>query len=166
MDSTAFYSGIFQIDGSALYSTPKVLDEIKKISRTMSHFENALELAEIKTIEPSIESVKRTIMEAKRIGEEVSVSPADTEVVAATLDLKKEGFEATVASDDFAVENLSRRLGIEFKAISTKGIRYVVNRIIYCPGCSLVFKKRPSDMLCTVCGTKLRRKIRQKQAIV
>ncbi len=159
-DTTAFYAGVFQIRGAQLFAPPSVLDEAKRVTKKGSWLEVALEAADITSMDPSRRSVEEVASVASRLGEESSLSATDAEVVALALDLRNQGFDVTVVSDDFTVENLVKRMGLVFVAVAARGIRRVAEWLIYCPGCGRTYGRRTSDSVCIVCGTKLRRKMR------
>ena len=98
------------------------------------------------------------IQQSKRTGDFKYLSQADIEVLALALQLKSLGENPTVVTDDYSMQNVANKLGIEFSPLTTFGIKYRFKWILYCPACR---KKYPPDYKpkkCEICGTELKRK--------
>jgi UPF0271 protein len=74
------------------------------------------------------------------------------------LNLKNEKKEPTIISDDYSIQNIATKLGIESKGLASMGIKKVIEWRIYCPGCKKNYEKTSIDKTCLVCGTTLMRK--------
>ncbi len=61
-----------------------------------------------------------------------------------------------IISDDFAISNVAKNLGLKISPIMTKGIKDVGKWIHYCPGCR---KNHPNGIECPICATPLKRKL-------
>ncbi|MGD2201261.1 MAG: hypothetical protein PVJ38_06505, partial [Candidatus Bathyarchaeota archaeon] len=94
----------------------------------------------------------------RELGEERALSKADVQVLALGLQLKAAGATPIIVSDDYAVQNVADRLNIEFKGLTTTGIKRRYRWITYCPGCKKTFHEPEGGNSCPVCGTELKRR--------
>jgi UPF0271 protein len=77
-------------------------------------------------------------------------SEADKELLALALE-----FRAPVATDDYGIQNIAKRLGLEFIPVAQIGIRKVIEWVYYCSGCR---KKSGKAGICKDCGAKIKRR--------
>ena len=97
---------------------------------------------------------------ASKAGETGYLSEADREVLALALDLKSDGLDPVVVSDDYAVQNLAEYLRLGHGSLANFGIVHKFQWIMYCPACHRRYK--PPEKKCRVCGSDLRRKVLSK----
>ena len=104
-------------------------------------------------------SFLREVKEAsRRVGDVRYLSEVDLQVLALALELKSTGLSPFIVTDDYSIQNVANKIGVNFTSLMTYGIRFRFNWILYCPACH---RKFPSDCKfksCEVCGTKLKRK--------
>jgi UPF0271 protein len=81
------------------------------------------------------------------------------------LQLKSEGLKPVIVTDDYSIQNVSDRLGIGFRALTTHGIKRQFEWTIYCPGCRRTFPAPQPDGVCPVCGTELKRRPGRKRSL-
>ena len=62
---------------------------------------------------------------------------------------------AELVTDDFAISNVAKNLGIKVIPVMTNGIKNVITWKYYCPGCKTNFSKITE---CPRCGNRLKRK--------
>jgi UPF0271 protein len=128
-------------------------------------FKTAVDSGRLKVEMPSRRSL-RTVKEAsKRIGDVLFLSDADLQVLALALELKHEGRNPQIVTDDYSIQNVADLLETDFVSLMTFGIRFRLLWILYCPACH---RKYPSDYRfksCEVCGTRLKRKPLRKKAV-
>jgi len=79
------------------------------------------------------------------------MSEQDISVVA--LGLK---FNGEIITDDFAISNVSKNIGLEVIPIMTSGIKDIGKWVHYCPGCKKNFSEKSK---CPLCGNNLKRKL-------
>jgi len=89
--------------------------------------------------------------DGKITGDYQQLSKQDMSSVALCLQLNGE-----LISDDFAVSNVAKNLGLKVNPSMTSGIKDVGNWIYYCAGCHKNFQNKSE---CPLCGNKLRRKL-------
>jgi len=160
LDTSALIAGLLQsgID-LKMYTTPSVIDEAR--GRGYSSFlrkeaQNARDLAVMEATPDIVNSVKSKI---KQLGESARLSDTDISVISLALYLRNEGNpEVTIMSDDYSLQNVASSLGFVTKSSNTQGITKQFEWSYYCPACFKSYDKPPKDMLCGLCGTKLKRK--------
>ena len=151
LDASAFYAGVpfgSQIDS---YTTPKVYDEIKHIKKNHDALGILLETKRLTIIEPEKEYIDVVIKMSKTTGDFNQLSNEDISLIALCLQLNNE-----LITDDFAISNVAKNLGLNVSPIMTLGIKDVGNWIYYCAGCHKNFAKTKE---CPVCGNPLRKKL-------
>jgi UPF0271 protein len=160
LDTSALIAGLLQsgID-LKMYTTPSVIDEAR--GRGYSSFlrkeaQNARDLAVMEATPDIVSSVRTKI---KQLGESARLSETDISVISLALFLKNGGSpDVTIMSDDYSLQNVASSLGIVSKSSNTQGISQQFEWAYYCPACFKSYSKPPKDMLCGLCGTKLKRK--------
>jgi UPF0271 protein len=109
------------------------------------------------------DSFIQEILEASRkVGDMRYLSEADLQVLALALELKAEGLTPLVVTDDYSIQNVANKVGVEFTSLLTFGIKFRFKWVLYCPAC---YRKYPPDYkfkVCEVCGTELKRKPKKK----
>ena len=147
------------------YTVPSVRGEIQRDDIRKLRLDSAIDAGRItvKTPDPKYRAdVERTIGE---MGEAAALSKADTELLALGAQLKGEGWETTVVSDDYSVQNVASRLGLGFKGLATQGIKRQFKWETYCPGCRKTFDEPQEEGICPICGTELKRRPSRKSPL-
>lgn len=151
LDASAFYAGVPFRSSSDCYTTSLVYDEIKHIKKNHDALGTLLETNRLKIREPSKESTDAAITASKDTGDFPQLSKQDISIIALCIEVKGE-----IISDDFAISNVARNLGLKISPIMTKGIEDVGRWVHYCPGCRT---NHTSGKECPMCGTPLKRKL-------
>jgi UPF0271 protein len=160
LDTSALIAGLLQsgID-LKMYTTPSVIDEAR--GRGYSSFlrkeaQNARDLAVMEATPDIVSSVKAKI---RQLGESARLSDTDISVISLALYLRNQGdTDVTIMSDDYSLQNVASSLGLVTKSSNTQGIAKQFEWSYYCPACFKSYDRPPKDMLCGLCGTKLKRK--------
>ena len=147
VDASFFFSGLV-LDGD-IFTTPSVADEIADV-RSRCRLE-ALLAAGLSVLQPTQESLERVPEAARWTGDLGRLSPADTDLLALSLDLG-----ATVVTDDYAVQNVALSLGLGVSGILQRKARARRWRF-RCPGCN---RRYPSAGTCPDCGSPLKRSLK------
>ena len=155
LDASAFYAGVPFGSPIESYTTPKVYDEIKHIKKNQEVLETLLETSRLKIRDPNPEFIESAVSAAKSTGDYPQLSKQDISVIALCIDLKGQ-----IITDDFAISNVAKNLGLNTSPLMTEGIRDVGEWIHYCPGCRSNFKNGKE---CPMCGTILKRKLLKKE---
>jgi len=163
LDTSAFIAGFDPFSISAeQYTVPRVKEEI--IENTMSGFrlETAEQSGKLKIKTPSQAFLDKVKASATQVGETYFLSETDHQILALALELKASGYLPLIITDDYSIQNVANRMGIQFASLATFGIRRQWQWIRYCPACH---KQYPADTklrTCEVCGTELKRKPKRK----
>lgn len=145
LDTSALF-GLEQVPSDwEAFITEGVLVELEKYNDRRA--ENLLPT--IKVSQATSAALSRVREAARGTGDASRLSKTDMELLALALELK-----ATLATDDYSIQNLATVLGIEFLPMNMKGITKVVRWNYLCTGCGKVFKEPQPD--CPVCGSPLR----------
>jgi UPF0271 protein len=151
LDASAFYAGVPFRSSDDYYTTSLAYDEIKHIKKSHDVLGTLLETNRLKIREPDKESTDAAIKAAKDTGDFPQLSKQDISIIALCIEMNGE-----IISDDFAISNVAKNLGLKISPIMTQGIKDVGKWIHYCPGCRTnhINKKE-----CPMCGTPLKRKL-------
>ena len=163
LDTSAFIAGFDPLTvPEKQYTVPEVNKEIIAGSMTWMRFNAAVESGKL-TVKTPKSSFFQEIQEAsKKAGDMRYLSEADLQVLALALELKGSGYSPVIVTDDYSIQNVANKIGVEFTSLMTFGIKFRFKWILYCPGC---YRKYPSDYkfkVCEVCGTELKRKPKKK----
>ena len=151
MDATAFYAGIPFSSQSTHYVTTLVFDEIKHIKKNHDALQILIDSNRLLVRQPQADFQERVEKCAQKTGDIHSLSKQDISCIALSLELNTE-----LISDDFAVLNVSNKLGINTIPLMTNGIKVVGKWIFYCPACKKDFSDEKN---CLLCGNKLKKKL-------
>ncbi|MCP8304220.1 MAG: nucleotide-binding protein [archaeon] len=163
LDSTAFYAGIPSTGISTYHTTPHVIREVSHNRVLKMAISALIESGKLIVTEPSHPLVDEVRLMASRSGDVIKLSDTDVSVVALGLQLKRDGYNVTIISDDYSIQNLVNFFELKFSPVMTRGISKTIRWFTYCSGCGKVFHK--SDVtVCDVCGTKLKRKMRKRHS--
>jgi len=157
LDTSAFIQGYNLSTDEEYYTVPDVLGEIREEFERL-RYEGARSSGKLRELTPEKKWSVELELKAKTSGEAHKLSLTDKQLLALGLQLKADGKEPIVVSDDYSVQNMALKLGFRFVSQATKGIKKVLNWSIYCPGCRMVFDSPQEDNICPVCGTELKRK--------
>ncbi len=151
LDASAFYAGIPFGSTNDCYTTSLVFDEIKHIKKNQEILETLLETNRLKIRDPDKVSTEIAIKASKNTGDYQQLSKQDVSVIALCIDLKGQ-----IITDDFAISNVAKNLGLKISPVMTSGIKDVGKWIHYCPACRSNHKNGKE---CPKCGTPLKRKL-------
>ena len=150
LDSTAFYAGIPFSSNEPSYTTPLVYNEIEHIKKDHNAIQILIETKRLMICDPEHQFVITANNTAKKSGDIPNLSDEDISTIALSLQLNAE-----LVTDDFAVSNVAKNLGIKVIPVMTNGIKNVITWKYYCPGCKTNFSKITE---CPRCGNRLKRK--------
>jgi UPF0271 protein len=157
LDASAFYAGVPFRSSSDCYTTSLVYDEIKHIKKNHDALGTLLETNRLKIREPDKISMEVAVKMAKVTGDFQQLSKQDISIIALCIEMKGE-----IISDDFAISNVAKNLGLKVSPIMTKGIEDVGRWVHYCPGCRI---NHTSGKECPMCGTPLKRKLHKGKSL-
>ena len=151
LDASAFYAGVPFRSSDDYYTTSLAYDEIKHIKKNQDVLGTLLETNRLKIREPNKESTETAIKAAKDTGDFPQLSKQDISIIALCIEMNGE-----IISDDFAISNVVKNLGLKISPIMTQGIKDVGKWVHYCPGCRT---NHTNVKECPMCGTPLKRKL-------
>ena len=157
LDASAFYAGVPFRSSENYYTTSLVYDEIKHIKKNHDVLGTLLETNRLMIREPDSKSTKSAIKVSKDTGDFPQLSKQDISIIALCIEIKGQ-----IISDDFAISNVIKNLGLEILPIMTKGIEDVGKWVHYCPGCRT---NHTIGKECPMCGTVLKRKLLKEKSI-
>lgn len=166
LDTSAFISGFdpLSIDDEQ-YSVPTVENELSAGSLPHLRFKTAAERRRLKVLQPDPPFMKKAKESSKEAGDTRFLSEADLQILALAAQLKEGGFDPSIVTDDYSIQNVAEKMGVSFTPLATFGIRFYLRWLLYCPACH---RKYPPDYRfkeCEVCGTPLKRKPTRKTPI-
>ena len=151
LDASAFYAGVPFRTSNDCYTTTLVYDEIKHIKKNHDALGTLLETNRLKIREPGQKSINAAVQAAKNTGDYPQLSKQDMSIIALSIETQGE-----IITDDFAISNVAKNIGLKISPIMTKGIKDVGKWIHYCPGCRT---NHPNGVECPICATPLKRKL-------
>lgn len=131
----------------------------------LMRFNAAVENKRLMVRTPRISLLKKVKEASRRVGDVRYLSEADMQVLALALELKSAGLDPLILTDDYSIQNVANKIGVNFTSLVTYGIKFRFDWILYCPACH---RKYPSDYKfksCEVCGTELKRKPLRKTSL-
>lgn len=143
-------------------TTPKVQEEILSNCMIQMRFQTAVDGGRLTVRDPSEGSMRSIEASAMSVGDTFFLSETDKQVLALALEIKASGCDPRIITDDYSIQNVATKLGIEFDSLATFGIRRLLEWMRYCPACHREYPADYPSTQCTVCGTKLKRKPRKK----
>ena len=150
LDASAFYAGVPFRSSSDCYTTSLVFDEIKHIKKNHDALGTLLETNRLKLLEPENQSTSTATKAKQRYsGDFQQLSKQDISIIALCIEMNGE-----IISDDFAISNVAKNLGLKISPIMTTGIKDVGKWVHYCPGCRT---NHSSGKECPMCGTPLKK---------
>lgn len=146
------------------YTVPSVICELKdRAART--RVLTAKDLGILRLQQPSERAKKSVESTSTGLGDRRRLSPTDRDVLALCLDLTALRRQCILVTDDYSIQNVAEHLGIQFRTLTTRGIRYRFHWILYCPGCGRTYRSNLESRVCTICGTELKRKVSEKTRV-
>lgn len=135
LDASAFYAGVpfGTSSGTTYVTTPGVYDEVSHIKSRHDALGVMSATGRLSVAEPTKESVDAARSAARATGDAPKLSGQDLSVIALSM---QTGFG--LVTDDFAVSNVARSMGIGVTPVMTGGISRVVCWQYYCPGCDSI----------------------------
>lgn len=134
-------------DGNFIISSNvknEVLDE-----NAVLGLETAINSGYVKVMDANLKYLEIAREAAKVSGDLPVMSDEDIEVLALGIE-----YCADIASDDYAIQNVAQKLGINCEKTTQTGIKKNIKWVWKCSGCR---KKQHSNGVCDICGHEKRR---------
>ena len=146
LDTSAFINEYHTTEQVA--TVPLVRDELEGES---AYRYDALEGAGMHIHIPNEETIETIERAARESGDFSELSETDVRLIATAFEL-----DATLVTDDYAMQNVASRLEIAIDLIDQEGIEEQRSWIFQCQGCGREFDEEHER--CPICGTGLARK--------
>ncbi|MFB6220774.1 MAG: NOB1 family endonuclease [Halolamina sp.] len=146
LDTSAFIHE-YHSDADAV-SIPLVQEELED---EHAYRFDAMEGAGMEIHLPAEETVNRVRRAAGETGDAGELSDTDTRLLAAAFEL-----DATLVTDDYAMQNVAEKLGVDVQVIAREGIEEERSWTFQCVGCGREFDEDRER--CPICGSDLTRK--------
>ena len=163
LDTCAILSGYSShLTQVSLVTTPDVIGELPERLVDSSTQLPLLEETSIDVISPSRAYLQKAEGIVKNAGDS-QVSTTDMSLLALSLQLRDEGRRPVLVSDDYGLQNLAKMSNIRYLPYVERGIRRQYQWILVCPAC---FRQYPSSypfVVCPICGTGLKRKVKRSK---
>jgi UPF0271 protein len=159
IDTSAFIAGFnpFVISNEQ-FSVPEVGKELRDNSFSKLRFEAAAESGKLTVFKPDTFFRNMVNKYSKEVGDVNFLSEADMQILALALQLKEKNYSIKIITDDYSIQNVAKKINVDFASVNTMGIRFLFHWLLYCPGCRKKYAANYKAILCEICGTKLKRK--------
>lgn len=148
LDTSALLAGRPLGPGEETLVPAAVVAELRPGGRDRRHLDHLL-AAGARVVEADPQACERVRAEARNGGEAPRLSQADVEVLAVALALGAE-----LATDDYTLQNVARRLAIPIRPVQMKGITEEFRFLPRCTGCRRMLDHPAEE--CPVCGSPVR----------
>ncbi|MCQ4332677.1 NOB1 family endonuclease [Natronomonas sp. F2-12] len=146
LDSSAFINEYTTSESIA--TIPLVREELEDEA---GYRFDALEGSGMRIHIPDPETVDRIERAARETGDEATLSRTDVRLLATAFEL-----DATLVTDDYAMQNVAEKLDITVDVIAQEGIDERREWRFQCQGCGRTFEENHER--CEICGSDLERK--------
>jgi UPF0271 protein len=165
LDTSAFIAGFnpSAVDAE-LFSVPEVEQELTKAGLPKVRFDSAVQSRKLKVRQPESIFLGKAREASKQVGDLLYLSEVDIRILALALQLKTEGQTSTIVTDDYSIQNVAGKMGINYLPLTTFGIKYYLKWTLYCPACRKKYPPDHKSQICKICGTTLKRKPEAKTA--
>ena len=148
---------VYILDSSAVFLKKGLYPSMLTVSNVLKEIKdpesvNYLSLLNIKLRDPDSWSVEEVKKIARKTGDVYKLSETDLHLLALAFEVKSEGKEAVIVTDDYSIQNVARVLGIETDTIVHKGIKEEFKWVRICKGCKRRVEK---GKICPVCGSEV-----------
>jgi UPF0271 protein len=166
LDTSAFIAGFDPSTVEAeLFSVPEVEQELTKAGLPKLRFDSAVQSKKLKVRQPESIFLEKAREASKQIGDLLYLSEADIRILALAMQLKTEGRTPTIVSDDYSIQNVAGKIGVNHSPLATFGIKFYLKWTLYCPACRKRYPPDHKSKTCRICGTTLKRKPEAKTVV-
>lgn len=151
LDTSALLSGFRP--GNECYTVQEVIDEVREKNAKL-RISLSLEEGSLKLIEPEEENLLEIKKAALESGDIAKLSDTDIKLLSIALHFKKKRSKPVIVTDDYNIQNVASRLGMDFSPTTEAGIKKILTWKKICRGCG---KRFPIEYRgnCDVCGTRV-----------
>lgn len=164
LDTSAILSGKpLNLGDGEVFTTRSVAREIKPGGRDYRNFQFLKErgLVIAKPSEKAIEKIKGIITKS---GDIDRLSTTDIDVLSLAYELKKQGTEPVILTDDYSIQNVAEYIKVRYESISQSKIKKKFKWVCRCQGCGRIFKN--NIRICPICGTKTKKVVSSEKNLI
>ncbi|MBS7606140.1 MAG: hypothetical protein QW424_05980 [Candidatus Bathyarchaeia archaeon] len=166
LDTSAFIAGFDPSTiNEEIYTVPEVGLELIDKTTSKIRFITGVESGRLMVVTPAPKYVDLVKTVSKEIGDLSVLSETDIQVLALAAQLEDSGYEVTVITDDYSMQNTAGKIGLKYASLTNLGIRYQFHWITYCPACGRRYPSNHEETVCQYCGTHLERKPRKRKSV-
>ncbi|MBS7640547.1 MAG: DNA-binding protein [Candidatus Bathyarchaeia archaeon] len=159
LDTSAFIAGFDPMTvEEEVYTVPEVGLELTDESTPKMRFIASVESERLIVRSPAPNYVDLIKSISNKIGDSVTLSETDIQVLALAAQLRDNGHDVIILTDDYSIQNTAEKMGIKYAPLSNLGIRYQFQWIIRCPACGRKYPPDKKEMICNGCGSGLERR--------
>ncbi|NOR48890.1 MAG: DNA-binding protein [Methanosarcinaceae archaeon] len=152
-DSAVFIMG-YPVESTLLITVPSVVNELKSSEAAMRFDLARGDGARVEV--PLSRMIDEVLGMAEHTRDMEELSTTDIDILAKALERKD---DATLLTDDYAVQNVAVMLGIDVKPVVQKKIRDILVWEKQCVGCR---KRFDEGDVCPICGSELKNRRKRK----
>ncbi|KAF5078570.1 ribonuclease VapC [Methanobacterium aggregans] len=156
LDASAIIGGFYS-KKSANFTTPDVISEIKDLKSKIL-LQSAIEDGCIEIKDPDHDALKSLETVLNESGDILRLSEVDKNIVALAITLKDQGYEPTLVTDDYSMQNILKIIEIPYRSVLTRGIKDVIGWVKICKGCKKKYPPEYGMDECEICGSRIIRK--------
>ena len=163
-DTSAFLSGKpLNFENAKLVTTQGVLNELKPGGRDYRSFELFKERG-LAIFEPRNESTRKIKQIISKTGDLDRLSETDVELLSLAYEMKEEGKEPIILTDDYSIQNVAEFLTIRYENLNQKRITKKFKWMCRCRGCGKKFEYNIN--ICPICGADTKKIISSEENII
>lgn len=157
LDASAFMIGGIEPREGVLYTTESVVSEVRGSIIQKSRVEGLVASRMLNLCSPQKRYIELVVQRSTELGELRSLSETDIEILALALELKDQGLDVTIISDDYSIQNIAASFKIKWSGIKYLGISQLIQWKMVCEMCKYETYDI-KDIFCPKCGLKMKRK--------
>jgi len=163
LDTSAILSGRFlNFDNAQLFTTDSVSKEINPGGRDYRNFQFLKEKG-LTIMSPSKESVIFVKDKSAETGDFDRLSDTDLDILSLAYQLKNDGKDPIILTDDFSIQNVAEFLKLRYQGINQKLITKKLIWTCRCRGCGKKFEDNIN--VCPICGANTKKIISSEEKI-
>jgi UPF0271 protein len=158
LDTSAILTGLEIGSDNEYYTTPEVVNEIHSANVKLK-VEFSIKDGDLKLIQPQKRFSESANEKVEFLGEIDSVSDTDKSILALALEIREQGNNVLIATDDYSIQNVAKSLSLPYSSIKEVGIKKALAWHYVCIGCGQQYKK--NIIHCESCGNKVKRRAKR-----
>ncbi|MEE9594102.1 MAG: hypothetical protein V3V92_01750 [Candidatus Hydrothermarchaeales archaeon] len=160
LDASALIAGTRALEEEDCYTVRGAVDEVHGETAKLS-VDLSIRDGSLKVVQPKKEALNKAVDAARGSGDIGHLSETDIELLALAIEFKDQRIETSVLTDDYAVQNLSKKLEILYVPVAEAGIKKYLRWKNICKGCGKRFPQEYKGK-CDHCGSDVIRKVMGK----